>query len=85
VLATNIPFGFYEAVIARDPHGRKQLYGWRYIGFMPFQACPVHPSGATPVCCDDPSAVYGLVMDQHGTLRFEKIAEIPHLKVAERK
>ena len=38
ILATNIPFGFYEAVIARDPKGKKQLYGWRYVGFMPFPA-----------------------------------------------
>lgn len=81
-LATNIPFGFYEAVIATDPCGRKQLYGWRYIGFMPFQACPTTASGQQSVCCDDPNAIYGMVMDSEGVLVFKKIAEIPHADLA---
>lgn len=84
VLATNVPFGFYEAVIAHAPNGKKQLYGWRYIGFMPFQACPVEPAGGAAVCCGDPNAVYGLVMDKDGILRFEPIGAIPILPTAVR-
>jgi len=80
VLATNIPFGMYEAVIAQDPSGRKQLYGWRYVGFMPFQSCPVTACGMQSVSCHDPNAIYGLVMDNTGTMRFERIGEIPFMK-----
>ncbi|MDA0832105.1 MAG: hypothetical protein O2955_08340 [Planctomycetota bacterium] len=41
VRATDIPLGYYESVIAVDPCGKKQLYGWRYVGFMPYGGCPV--------------------------------------------
>jgi hypothetical protein len=72
---TNVPFGFYEAVISCDPRGRKQLYGWRYIGFMPFQACPINAGGLENVCCSS-NAIYGLVF-VNGVLQFQKIGEIP--------
>lgn len=75
--ATNIPFGFYEAVIATDPCGRKQLYGWRYIGFMPFQACPTTACGLDQVSCHDPTTIYGMVIRDDGVLVFEPIANIP--------
>lgn len=75
IYATNIPFGFYEAVIARDPYGRKQLYGWRYVGFMPFQACPTDASGMEHVCCDS-TTIYGLVWVDN-MLQFRPIADIP--------
>ncbi|WP_156514870.1 hypothetical protein [Planctomyces sp. SH-PL14] len=80
VLATNVPLGFYEAVIATDPCGRKQLYGWRYIGFMPFQTCPTDACGMQAVSCNDPCAIYGLVVDSTGVMRFERLADIPHMK-----
>src|SRR5579863_4067437 len=38
--ASNVPFGYYEAVISADPNGCKRLYGWRYVGFMPTLTCP---------------------------------------------
>lgn len=79
ILATNIPFGFYEAVIATDPCGRKQLYGWRYIGFMPFQSCPTTAVGMQTVSCDDPMAIYGLVIDANGVLRFERLIDVKSL------
>jgi hypothetical protein len=80
VLATNVPFGLYEAIIATDPCGRKQLYGWRYVGFMPFQTCPVCIGGMQRVSCNDPNAIYGLVLDNTNTMRFEKVAEIPYMR-----
>lgn len=80
VLATNVPLGFYEAVIATDPCGRKQLYGWRYIGFMPFQTCPTEACGMQAVACNDPCAIFGLVVDSTGVMRFEKLADIPHMR-----
>ena len=76
---SNVPFGFYEAVIACDPHGHKQLYGWRYVGFMPFQSCPVEPRGAQQVCCDTQD-IYGMVF-VNGVLQFQKIHEIPTVPV----
>ena len=79
IYGSNVPFGFYEAVIACDPHGRKQLYGWRYVGFMPFQSCPVEPRGAQQVCCDTQD-IYGMVF-VNGVLQFQKIHEIPTVPV----
>ena len=79
IYGSNVPFGFYEAVIACDPHGRKQLYGWRYVGFMPFQACPVEPRGAQQVCCDTQD-IYGMVV-VNNVLQFQKIHEIPTMPI----
>jgi hypothetical protein len=79
IYGSNVPFGFYEAVIACDPHGRKQLYGWRYVGFMPFQSCPVEPRGAQQVCCDTQD-IYGMVV-VNNVLQFQKIHEIPTMPV----
>ena len=79
IYGSNVPFGFYEAVIACDPHGRKQLYGWRYVGFMPFQACPVEPRGAQQVCCDTQD-IYGMVF-VNGVLQFQKIHDIPTMPI----
>ena len=77
VYATNVPFGFYEAVIACDPCGRKQLYGWRYVGFMPFQSCPTQPCGMQTVGCEtDIGVIYGLVW-VNGILQFAEINCIP--------
>lgn len=76
-----VPLGLYEAVIARDCHGTKQFYGWRYIGFMPFAHCPLHAKGCEPAhCCEvGRNAVFGLVWEQKGDdsyLVFRKIADI---------
>jgi hypothetical protein len=79
IYGSNVPFGFYEAVIACDPHGRKQLYGWRYVGFMPFQSCPVEPRGAQQVCCDTQD-IYGMVF-VNNVLQFQKIHEIPTMPI----
>lgn len=79
IYGSNVPFGFYEAVIACDPHGRKQLYGWRYVGFMPFQSCPVEPRGAQQVCCDTQD-IYGMVV-VNNVLQFQKIHAIPTVPV----
>lgn len=83
VYATNVPFGFYEAVIAEDPCGRKQLYGWRYIGFMPFQTCPTQPYGMQDYDCScSDQTIYGLVWVD-GILQFtalRKISTTPVLK-----
>jgi len=77
IYATNVPFGFYEAVIACDPCGRKQLYGWRYVGFMPFQSCPTQPCGMQTVGCEtDVGTIFGLVW-VNGILQFAEIGCIP--------
>ena len=79
IYGSNVPFGFYEAVIACDPHGRKQLYGWRYVGFMPFQSCPIETGGAQKACCDTQD-IYGMVF-VNGVLQFQKIHEIPTMPI----
>lgn len=61
VPATDVPLGYYESVIGRAPDGRKQLYGFRYLGFLPYQPCPTVMGGVELACCGDPAVtLYGL-------------------------
>lgn len=77
VRATNVPLGYYESVIGRDGCGRKRLYGFRYVGFLPFQACPVAMTGADCGNCQS-TEVYGLVFDR-GVMTFKSLAQIQQL------
>jgi hypothetical protein len=72
VSATNIPLGYYESVISRDSCGRKQMYGWRYVGFAPFNGCP--SSGRGNECMDCQVDLYGLVF-RNGVMTFAPLAE----------
>ena len=78
---SNVPFGFYEAVIATGPNGKKQLYGWRYVGFMPFQSCPVEAGGSQRSCCNS-GDIFGMVFI-NGVLQFQRISELPTTPVAQ--
>lgn len=73
VPATNVPLGYYEAVVSRGPDCKKRLYGFRYVGFMPYAACPVESGGIEARGCH-PHAIYGLVF-AGGTMRFKPLAE----------
>ncbi len=76
VASRNVPLGFYEAVIGCDPCGKKQLYGWRYVGFMPFNGCPTMPSGVCSTNCNDGSLlVYGLVFENQ-VMVFKSLGEV---------
>ena len=76
VASRNVPLGFYEAVIGVDPCGAKQLYGWRYVGFMPFNGCPTVPSGLCAANCNDGSLmVYGLVFENQ-VMVFKSLGEV---------
>lgn len=72
--ATNVPLGFYESVISPDECGVKRLYGWRYVGFAPFNHCPLEGFGAQCLNCQN-SALYGLVFRQ-GVLCFIELGQI---------
>ncbi len=74
VPARNVPLGYYEAVIGKNRHGKKQLFGFRYVGFMPFQACPTEMCGSTVSACDD-GLLYGLTFDA-GVMTFKPLGEI---------
>ena len=64
VEATNVPIGFYESVIGRDGCGRKRLYGFRYLGFVPYSACPIEMTGHEHALCGDGCApLYGLAFE----------------------
>jgi hypothetical protein len=77
VRGSNVPVGYYESVIARDPaSGRKRLYGFRYVGFLPFTPCPIEPAGEWHACCDDESMpLYGLVFER-GVMTFKPLAQV---------
>jgi hypothetical protein len=74
VVATNVPLGYYESVIGKDQCGRKRLYGFRYLGFMPYQSCPVQASGAQSVGCNT-EELYGIVF-HNGVMTFKLLSEI---------
>lgn len=74
VPAHNVPLGYYEAVIGKNRHGKKQLFGFRYVGFLPFQACPLDLCGSTSAVCDN-CMLYGLTFDA-GVMTFKPLCEM---------
>jgi hypothetical protein len=76
VEATNVPIGYYESVISEDGCGRKRLYGWRYVGFLPFAACPTEMCGSQHLACSAvPSDLFGLVF-RNGAMVFQRLDRI---------
>ena len=81
VAATNVPIGYYESVISNDSCGKKRLFGWRYVGFMPYAACPTEVCGVDQIACQDVNApLFGLVF-RNGVMTFQ---ELMTLKDSER-
>jgi hypothetical protein len=74
VTASNVPIGYYESVIGPDPcSGGKHLYGFRYVGFIPFASCPPSPTGSAAPCCADGSMpLFGLVFER-GVMTFKPL------------
>lgn len=78
VPSRNVPIGFYESIIGVDGRGCKRLYGFRYVGFVPFSGCPLNMGGSESACCDDPnSGLYGLSFVD-GQMLFQSLAEMAH-------
>jgi len=76
IRATNVPLGYYEAVVGRDVRCQKRLFGWKYVGFMPYTSCPTDLVGQCAIDCNDPqAAVYGLVFED-GVMVFKQLAGI---------
>jgi hypothetical protein len=83
VRGMNVPLGLYESVIANDGC-QKRLYGFRYVGFLPFSGCPVEMSGCQNATCEE-AAMYGLVFDQEANVMvFKLLHEISENKTAKR-
>jgi hypothetical protein len=74
VPAHNVPLGYYEAVIGRNRQGKKQLYGFRYVGFMPFQECPLELCGSATAPCSS-GMLYGLAFEA-GVMTFKPLGEL---------
>ncbi len=78
VPSRNVPIGLYESIIGLDSNGCKRLYGFRYVGFVPFGSCPINMGGSQSACCDDPnSGLFGLVFVD-GQMVFQPLAEMAH-------
>ncbi|MGV3483797.1 MAG: hypothetical protein ACO1RT_05220 [Planctomycetaceae bacterium] len=75
VRATNVPLGYYESVISQGCDGVKRLYGFRYVGFMPYAACPITSGGVDATCCHE-GQVYGLVFGAEG-MTFKLLHDLP--------
>lgn len=76
--ADGVPIGYYEAVIGKDNCGKKRHFGWRYIGFAPYNSCPTNMFGSDCAGCqDDMGAVFGLIV-KGSTIHFQKLSEMPN-------
>jgi hypothetical protein len=76
VRGSNVPIGYYEAVISRDEkYGVKRLYGWRYVGFAPFNACPFESGGVDCANCHS-ADIFALVVEGD-TMVFRRIKDFP--------
>lgn len=75
VRATNVPLGYYESVISVGCDGKKRLHGFRYVGFMPYAACPIESGGLEIMNCHD-GQIYGLVFEGDG-MAFRLLHELP--------
>ena len=71
VKATNVPIGYYEAVLSQGKDGKKRLYGFRYVGFMPYSSCPVESCGVESTECHSVD-LYALVYE-NGSMLFKRI------------
>jgi hypothetical protein len=79
--ASNVPMGLYEAVVSRDGHGIKRLYGFRYVGFLPYASCPTTLHGQDCESCVTAS-IYGLVFE-NGSMVFRELQHLPtHIEPA---
>lgn len=74
VQAHAVPLGYYESVIGEDGCGKKQIYGWRYVGFLPFNACPTRMGGVAPADCAA-GEVYGLIFENN-VMVFKRLDQI---------
>ncbi len=77
IRATNVPLGYYESVIGRDGCGRKRLYGFRYIGFIPYASCPQAMGGVESLSCYS-GELYGLVFEGDAMV-FRVLSQIQQL------
>jgi len=76
--ASEVPLGYYESVIGCGSDGKKRLYGFRYVGFLPYQMCPVSMGGSEYACCGDPAApLYGLTFE-NGRMVFKNLQQLQH-------
>ena len=81
IAARNVPLGYYEAVVGRDDCGKKQLYGWRYLGFVPFASCPIRTCGSESTHCSENSNLFGLVFE-NGVMTFKQLTSISYIQDA---
>lgn len=77
VKASNVPLGYYESVIGKDGCGRKRLYGFRYVGFIPYQSCPIEMCGSDVGHCQS-TEIYGLVFE-NGVMVFRPLHQVQEL------
>ena len=74
VRASNVPLGYYESVVSRGRDGKKRLYGFRYVGFMPYAPCPLESCGTEHRSCHT-GAIYGLSFGEEG-MEFRPLYEM---------
>jgi hypothetical protein len=71
----DVPLGYYEAVLATNEMGRKQMLGWRYVGFMPFLTNPVNARiFRSSVPCGE-GDLFALISEA-GTLRMRRMSRL---------
>ena len=72
IRASNVPLGYYEAVVHPAPCGKKRLCGWQYVGFAPFTTGSM-VAGAGGTCGVEP--IFGLVFEA-GAMTFKPLPQV---------
>lgn len=72
----DVPLGYYEPVFANDHRNCKYLFGWRYVGLLPFNACPVQACPSVhDAYCDDPDQIWALTYSSN-TLQLQRLRDV---------
>lgn len=69
---SDVPLGYYEAVLATNECGHKELMGWRYVGIVA-AGCPVTASVCRRRIDCGAEPLYAIVYDRGHALRMKRL------------
>lgn len=71
----DVPLGYYEAVLAINECGRRELMGWRYVGFFPSIGCPVKAKVHRDAVFCEQEQMYAVVFEDN-VLKMKKMDQL---------
>lgn len=71
----DVPLGYYEAVLAINECGKRELMGWRYVGFFPSIGCPVKAKVHRDAVYCEQEQMYAVVFEDN-VLKMKKMDQL---------